>query len=281
MSNNSTATARIFPSWWSEESLLIVVDVGIDESKSSETSLLVVSAIIGNTGQMKKMSKSWSRDLEAIGVDYFHAKDHWNGKSKPYHGIDRPAREKLAAQLISRITRRFDFGASALVNEDEYRREASDRFRSQYGSPYAFAFQMTMAIIFLELTRQGRANQPVNILIEDGHANARQAIALIEQKNKKRSNAGLTIGTYGLGRKIGQPVLQAADMLAYGVREFHATGESYFASELSRGSKYGQLLELPWNKASIKAVNEDIIRNSHMLNAGIMGAKHMNEMVMW
>jgi hypothetical protein len=242
---------------------------------------LVVSAIVGNTSQMIRMSSSWNRDLKASGVDYFHAKDHWNGSAEQYHGIDRPAREKLAVRLISRITRRFDFGVSALVNEDEYRREASPRFRSQYGSPYGFAFQMAMSMIFLELTRQGRVNQPVNILIEDGHANANQAITLIEQKKKKQSTAGLSICTYGLGGKVGQPILQAADMLAYGVSEFHATGESYFAAGLSRGSKHGQLLELPWDKSSIESVKDDIIRNRYMRRAGIIGVKKRNEMVMW
>jgi len=114
-----------------------------------------------------------------------------------------------------------------------------------------------MAMIFLELDWCGRLDQPVNVLIENGHANAKQAILLIDQKQKKHSPEGLQINTYGLGGKIGNPILQAADMLAYGVREYHTKGESYFAGGISRASQKGQLIELPWDKSSIDAVRQE------------------------
>jgi hypothetical protein len=168
---------------------LIVIDIGIDESKSGST--LVLSAIIGKTGSMEKLDTEWSCELKRSGVDYFHAKDHWNRSFKPYHGISRDEREMLLARLIGHLHHRFLFGASTTVDEAEYRETASERFRSQYGSPYGWGFQMLMVLILLELKRQGKDNQPVNILIEDGHANARQVIGLIDHKKELHSKKGL------------------------------------------------------------------------------------------
>jgi len=78
-----------FPSWWTDENLLVMINVGVDESKSDSSSLLVLSAIVGNTAQMRKMDRSWKHDLNTSGVDYFHAKDHWNASARSYHGISR------------------------------------------------------------------------------------------------------------------------------------------------------------------------------------------------
>jgi hypothetical protein len=86
-SGDGRALRIIFPSWWSDESTLVVIDVGIDESKSG--SLLVVSAIVGKTSPMRKLHISWKSELTEAGIDYFHAKEHWNLKSKAYHGINK------------------------------------------------------------------------------------------------------------------------------------------------------------------------------------------------
>lgn len=250
----------MFPSWWIDDSNLIVIDIGIDESKSSPNPLLVVSAVVGNTSLMRKLNKEWTRDLENAGVDYFHATEHWNGSAKPYHGISRDERDKLLNRLISHIHHRFLFGASVFVDEAEYISAASARFRSQYGSPYGFAFQMLMIMILRKLHLQGRHNQPVNILIEDGHKNAQQAIGFIQDK-LKRGPKGLKIGSYGLGGKKDNPILQAADMLAFGLCEDRAKGYSEFAARLASIKMKGRFFELPWDRSSVEAVKTTLVLN--------------------
>ena len=66
-----------------------------------------------------------------------------------------------------------------MIDEQEYRRYASHRFRSQQGSPYGFAFQLLMVTILAELVGQRKQNQPIDVLIEDGHPGVKQALALI------------------------------------------------------------------------------------------------------
>lgn len=85
---------------------------------------------------MRKLHAEWSSDLECAGIDYFHAKEHWNGAAKPYDRIGRAERERLLNRLVGHIQCRFLFGTSVLIDETEYKSASSQRFRSQYGSPY-------------------------------------------------------------------------------------------------------------------------------------------------
>jgi hypothetical protein len=267
-----------FPSWWRDESTLIMIDVGIDESMSP-SGLLVMSAIVGNTGNMRKLDAEWKRDLESNGVEYFHAKDHWNMSAKPYNGLSRESREILLTKLVRHVHYRYLFAASSLVNETEYLACVSDRFRSQYGSPYGFAFQTLMVSIYVRLLERHMENQPINILIEDGHKNAQQAMVFIAEKNKRAG--GMRVNSYGLGGKKNNPILQAADMLAFGVCEFHTKGSSDFAARLSRVKDRRYVYELPWDKTAVQAVKDDIGRNIKLKKSGFAGAKKLSELTMW
>jgi hypothetical protein len=269
----------MLPSWWSDDSTLIVIDIGIDESKSPPSPLLVLSAIVGNTGSMRKLDKEWKRDLSASGVDYFHAKDHWNFQAAPYHDIGRIERQKLLERLVSHTQHRFRFGVSAMVDEAEYRANASQRFQSQQGSPYAFAFQILMVLVSIELSRQRRFNQPINILIEDGHNNAMQVIELIEAKKKR--GGGLTVATHGLGGKKDNPILQSADLLAYSVSEYYSKGQSDFLSRLAPPELSKRFINIPWSASSVEALKSDIVWYGDLLKAGIPGAKRRQDLVMW
>lgn len=67
----------------------------------------------------------------------------------------------------------------------------------------------------MHLKETGKLDQVVNILIEDGHANASAAINQIRE-SKETGSVVLKYGSYGLAGKSGNPILQAADLLAYG-----------------------------------------------------------------
>ena len=64
----------MLPSWWRDDSHLIVIDIGIDESKSPPSSLLVLSAIVGNTAKMRKLDAEWKREISAAGSTTFTLK---------------------------------------------------------------------------------------------------------------------------------------------------------------------------------------------------------------
>lgn len=257
-----------------------MIDVGIDESRAPTTGMLVVSAIVGKAADMLKFRSGWSAELQNAGIDYFHAKEHWNGAAKPYHQIGRNERDRLLSRLVGHIHHRFLFGASVLIDETEYKGASSQRFQSQYGSPYGFAFQMLMVSILVELTRQ-RRKQPINILIEDGHANAKQAIGFIEEKRSRDPRKGLTVASYALVGKTKDPILQAADLLAYGVCEFHTRGYSDFMCRLAPAKYRRRFLTLPLDRSTVDAAKTDIMRHHDFLTSGAPGAKRRADLVMW
>jgi hypothetical protein len=109
----------IFPSWWNDMDVLVVIDVGIDEGGSGDT--FVVSGIIGQTSHMKKLDRKWKETLKWYGVDYFHGKEHWNRRARPYHGINVRKRRALLTELVRLIHKYAHVGVTVYVNEHKYK----------------------------------------------------------------------------------------------------------------------------------------------------------------
>jgi hypothetical protein len=58
-----------------------------------------------------------------------------------------------------------------------------------------------------------------------------------------------------LGGKRDNPILQAADLLAYGVCEFHTKGYSDFMRKLAPAKYRRRFLTLPWDRSAVDAAN--------------------------
>jgi len=72
----------MFPSWWSDKDLLLVIDCGIDESgtKSKNETLLVVSGHVGKTSNIKRLSSKWNADLERFSGSERESGERLTGK---------------------------------------------------------------------------------------------------------------------------------------------------------------------------------------------------------
>jgi len=194
-----------------------VIDCAFDESgdkTSPRGNLLVVSAYVGATAHVARLSRCWQSKLDEVGIPYFHTKDLWNRRAKLFRGLSNTQRKRLLSALISYIHRNAEWGFSAFIDPDYYSDSTTDRFRSQWGSPYAFAMRMTILCLILLLERLKRQGELVNILIEQGHPNAQQAMDMIAEF-KAFDDRPLNIGDCELRPKKGNPTLQAADILAY------------------------------------------------------------------
>ncbi len=245
----------MFPSQWDSKKHLVVIDCGIDESRRSGEQLLVVSALIGQTSLMGKLAKAWKSDLATERVDFFHAKEHWNLRAKPYRGLSNSKRRALLSRLTGHIHKYAEMGLSVVIDVEEYERITSPRFRSNWGAPYAFAVQMLMILIHLDLEDRKRAHEGVNILVEDG-PHVYQALEIID-KAKGNENAFIRVVTSGHGPKKDNPILQAADLLAYGSCQYLSTGESRIYSGLVRPKPE----RFPWlhcNTELVEMVKRDI-----------------------
>jgi hypothetical protein len=234
-----------------------MIDAGLDESKS-DSKLLVVSAIAGQTSLMKKFSRRWQNALDADNVAFFHAKEHWNKRAKSYHGLSTEKRKRLLEKLIGLIHKFGAFGVSICIDTVEYEQITSQRFRSQWGSPYAFAFQLLMIIASFDLVKRDRIHEYVNVLIECGHANTQQAYEILS-KAVDKTDFWVRLKTCGLGGKVGNPILQAADLLAYGSCQQHSNPNE--ESEMYKKLVYDSpvpFITLPWNKSCIESITKDI-----------------------
>jgi len=232
-----------------------VIDCGIDESKRGGSSLLVVSAMIGQTPNMRKLAVEWRKELANYGVDFFHAKEHWNGHAKPYHGLSMAKRGTLLSRLIRQIHRCVEIGLSVGIDVEEYNKITSSRFRSNWGAPYAFAVQILMVLAYLDLKKRNRLHEDVNVLVEEG-PHVLQALEIVG-KAKNADDAFIHVVSSGQGSKRDNPILQAGDLLAYGCCQYLATGHSRMYNQL-RAHKYPRLAHLVCNADLIESIKRDI-----------------------
>jgi hypothetical protein len=243
-----------FPSWWNNDSILIVIDIGIDESERPPSDL-IVSAVIGHTALMRKFKNKWNADLERYRVEFFHAKDYYSPGAKPYRGLSTTKRKMLLRRLATHMDRYVDAGISVAINREEYKAITSERFRSNWGSAYTLAIQLLLMVVHSELHRSGHAQESVNILIEQGQ-HVYQALQMIEIA-KTNEFAFLRIATVGTGGKKDNSILQAADWVSHGWSQYLHDGHSPLLNAVA-GSRPEKFPLVGWNPGLIERLKSDI-----------------------
>jgi hypothetical protein len=212
------------PSWWSDEDWLMAIDLGYDESGSGDT--LLVSMQLAITEQAKKLKRQWKKRLKESGVDYFHSVEFDNMSHGVFAGLTRIERGELLHDLSRLIHQHVTIGITAKITKSVYDQKTTQVFRSRWGTAYTFTIQMLVSCAYIYAKRFS-LRPDFNILIEDGHRHAGQAIQSLHHTKK----AGLTYAipsrvlNVGLGSKVDHPILQAADMLAYSVWQMRSDGD--------------------------------------------------------
>jgi hypothetical protein len=201
-----------FPSWYSDGDFILMLDYGFDESGKGD--ILIVSAQIGRTDRLSRFSRKWQTVLGKAGIEYFHSKDYGNLDKGIFRGLSAKDRLRLLGRLCGLIHAFVDVGFSAQICISEYKRLTTPEFRSRWGSPYSYAAQVVALSAYSYLKDKGLDREPVNILFEWGHKNVGQAINQFSEVAKSGSTF-LRVKTCGGGAKKDNPILQAADMLAY------------------------------------------------------------------
>ena len=238
-----------------------MIDIGIDESARQSNRLLTVSAVVGQQSRMRILHKKWKADLVRAGVDYFHAKEHWNFQAKAYNGVNAKTREELLLTLSACMNKHIYTAVSVTIDTDEYKQMTTPKFRSQFGAPYTMAIQLLTILIHRDLSKRNRAEEPVNFLLEQG-AHIYQALEMID-KSTQEPYAFLRVATAGKGTKSDNPILQAADLVSYGWGEYQLDGQSKMLSAVAakHRKRYGCV---PWTPGLIdqlkSGVEADIAR---------------------
>jgi hypothetical protein len=219
----------------------MAVDMGFDESGSHDVLLLAVQ--VGVVQKARKMKTSWKTLLRDAKVPFFHSVDYDNFSKGVFSHLARKERSELLKALSGLIRKRLRFGITAKITVSNWNSKTDPEFRSRWAAAYSFAMQMLMleTRILLEKAQLG---YDVNILLEEGHKNAGQAINIlrgIKKKNNKLKpeDVVLNIMTEGLGSKTDNPILQSADMLGYSDWQRLRQGSQEIFDQLHvRGSRY-------------------------------------------
>lgn len=201
----------------------MAIDLGCDESGNGDR--LLVSVQVGIYEQAKKFKKEWKKRLWP--VEYFHGVDFDNHSHGVFSraGLKRPERLRLANDLANLIHQRLLCGVTVRLNISEYNRLTTQAFRSRFGTAYGFAVDMCLLGAYAAVTEMG-LKPHFNVLIEKGHRNANQVAQILDGLRRIPDEImaafpgevipDIKILTSGLGDKTDHPILQSADMLAYG-----------------------------------------------------------------
>lgn len=213
---DSAVLSSIFFPLWDLNRKVIVLDSYFDESGKEDGPTLIVSGFVGNSVDMHKFARDWMAALTGGDVEYWHTKRFRSGsKNELFAHLSKSQKKDLVKRLIAVINKHMLMGVSVVVNKPEYISLTSDRFRSQWGSSYTFAVQIALFLVSQWLGRKSRQQEPINILLEEGHRNSEQAINHVGRFKNHDSASILNLNVYGRGAKKCNPALQAADLLAY------------------------------------------------------------------
>ena len=216
----------------------MALSIGYDEGGSGD--ILLVSVQVGITEQAKKLKQKWKQRLN--GVPYFHSIDLWNFQSGVFtdSGLGRAERSALLSNLADLIHDRLIIGLTAKISTKEYLAHTTNHFRSQHGTAYTYCVTTLILMTYLLMKQRGIRTE-FNILIENGHRNAMQAVQILDRYKVPQPVPvpDFKILSVGLGSKVDHPILQAADMLAYCKHQQHTHGDTEIYKALHRiGSPY-------------------------------------------
>jgi hypothetical protein len=219
-----------------------VLEAYIDESdtKDDDCPILILAGYVAADDQWALLAKRWSEALSKAGVKYFHARKLSSGNSRLYRHLTFDRRRELITELSSAIADHVNFGIALMIQADSWELLTTKSFRCKYGSLYGAAISLLMVHLAAILKSPKSDPVPIGVFLEEGHANAMDALRRIrDYKNERRAPAlqeldipadtqvrflnvenpfqdyRIAVNGYGLVEKRKVPPVQAADLLAY------------------------------------------------------------------
>jgi hypothetical protein len=217
-----------------------MLELYLDESVSyfgpdpDRRALLVIAGYVAEAEEWAAFSKAWTQTLQTYQLSHFHAKEIRSRDARLFRHLSLDERRELLSGLCSLISQHVLLGVAGYMRPYDYEGATTQEVRSRMGSTYgALTYLLLMKLSGVLLNPSGTPDR-VNIFLEAGHRNSREAVGQIAHYKAstepvRESIDGVTdiidlnplrtsfmrIGDYGLLRKKEAPPLQAADLLAY------------------------------------------------------------------
>jgi hypothetical protein len=180
----------------------------IDESGTHGTSPhLIMAGHTARLNQWNRFDLKWRKALKKSGLEYFHAKEHWN--------------HPFAVNAVKIADDNLLFGFVAKLSEPDYKKFYRDGpwgGKAQPDSMYGLCFRYCLSFVLQQAFLEAPSKDFVlNFIVEDGHPNSGAPTEIVRQlKRKGISGVSEFLGAAVTGEKTKVPGLQAADGLAFG-----------------------------------------------------------------
>lgn len=257
-----------------------MLETYFDESapgRRSDESLLVIAGYIGDEANWIAFSARWKEVLSRFQLRGFHMKEIRNFRHPMFRHLSASQRRDLLVELIEAVTDAALLGSLTYLRPAEYEAVASPDFRSRFGSAYGLSVGLNLLQISEHLSTRPDFPQRTRVFVEQGHANAGDALRAIEHwkfdtepaptrvdeidvtviEADPLRTSRLRIAESGLGSKESMYPLHASDMLAY----LAHSSLTFKIDDFLRGLFDELLPRIPhlstgWNKAALQQIVE-------------------------
>ena len=184
---------------------------------------IILAAYMGNVAQWTKFAKRLIKLQKKYRFTIFHAKD-FNARANEFSGWSWDKRRLLVEDLayaVSKLPHGVTISLSRERYMKEYRSPPSPK-KIHFDSQYGICFRACLAR-FLDLLRDGKNLDKLNIVIEGGHKNVNDCIRIFNDARDRSQRQGeFILGTCKIARKKDCIPLMVADFLAFA----HGRGRS-------------------------------------------------------
>jgi hypothetical protein len=250
------------------EQLLLMFQIYVDESISTQPPIYVLAGHISTAEKWARFSDEWKQRLDMTPrLEYFKMSEAMGSPSGQFAGFsDESVNEKL--RMLDSLIQEYATGSIACtLNQEEYAQIfGSPRVPKEMRSPYYFlAFEMMRGLA--KFQSHFAIDKPIDFIFDEQVGQAEKIVSAWNDF-KAQSPFGANLGSATIFRDEKRFLpLQAADMLAWFVRrrhEEHIAGLPRIELPLYRGRKEVPMLAFPWTSKMLKEMFCDIVEGPRL-----------------
>jgi hypothetical protein len=255
-----------------------VLEAYFDESGShaeDSTSFLLLAGYVAEAERWRVFETRWKEVLQGFRLERFHTKDLRNFRHSSLKHLDAADRRTLVKALSDLVADTAVLGTLHYLRPADYKAVTDAPFRSRHGSAYGMLVTLTLLQLDAVLLNPLCVPETIGVFLEEGHANANDALRLLEYWQQDSSPpppevegypaevlvpdparfATLRIHAYGLGSKATMHPLHAADMLAYlAFSAMTFKGDDFLTDVFNQLLPRVTHLSTSWNRAALEGL---------------------------
>jgi Protein of unknown function (DUF3800) len=260
---------------WEPERHFMILTAYFDESGThAGAEVSAMAGFMGDARQWRKFEKRVGKLFARYRVDVFHGIDLRRGH-KDFDGWKVDRKIEFTDEFQHIINETLESGVSAFIRDDDYKYYLGLTWpkRTRWDSKYGLLFRGCLSVTIGSVEQIPLAKEPrLNIVLEDGHTNADDALRIYKWAQGKFGQSRVLSGLTYSNKKDCLP-LAAADMFAYGAWSQRVGSKPIGIAKKpskSDASYRGNLFRVELNRDSLDSLHEQAIR---FASAGALGGQ--------